>query len=211
MQYLSHRGFWLQKSEQNTEAAFLRSFASGFGLETDVRDLNGSLVIAHNPPDQRAMPFERFLECYRSHGAGLPIALNVKADGLQDMFIELLRAAELDSVFFFDMAVPDAIGYLRRNLPMFTRLSEYERLPSFLAEAEGVWVDAFNDEWFGADDLQEILDKGKRISVVSPELHGRPHLPLWESLKEWGIHLRDDVALCTDFPAAAKNWFGSND
>lgn len=66
MLFLSHRGRWLEPSEKNTEAAFVRWFAQGFGTETDVRDLDGQVVISHDPPRSGAMPLARFL------GAGCP-------------------------------------------------------------------------------------------------------------------------------------------
>ena len=50
MQIISHRGFWKSKNEQNTIISFQRSFENGFGIETDIRDLNGKLVISHDIP-----------------------------------------------------------------------------------------------------------------------------------------------------------------
>lgn len=42
MKIISHRGFWHNPSEKNTEMAFCRSFELGFGTETDVRDSLGN-------------------------------------------------------------------------------------------------------------------------------------------------------------------------
>ncbi len=55
MQVISHRGYWKSAAEKNTTTAFARSFALGYGTETDVRDLNGELVISHDMPTQPAM------------------------------------------------------------------------------------------------------------------------------------------------------------
>ena len=43
----------------------------------------GGLVISHDPPTGQPMPLETFLAIYKQHGDGLPLALNIKADGLQ--------------------------------------------------------------------------------------------------------------------------------
>ncbi len=45
MKFLSHRGFWKTKKEQNTLVAFKKSFMDGFGCELDIRDCEGQLVI----------------------------------------------------------------------------------------------------------------------------------------------------------------------
>ena len=50
MEILSHRGYWKTVTEKNTIIAFKRSFNLGFGTETDIRDLNGNLVISHDMP-----------------------------------------------------------------------------------------------------------------------------------------------------------------
>ena len=47
---ISHRGYWIQPAEKNTEEAFSRSFERGMGTETDVRDHRGELVISHDMP-----------------------------------------------------------------------------------------------------------------------------------------------------------------
>lgn len=44
MQVLSHRGYWKHPNEKNLPIAFKRSFERGFGTETDLRDLQGSLA-----------------------------------------------------------------------------------------------------------------------------------------------------------------------
>ncbi|MFG6652729.1 hypothetical protein ACGYN7_08905 [Campylobacter jejuni] len=41
MKILSHRGYWKNKQEKNSIAAFDRSFLNSYGLETDLRDVGG--------------------------------------------------------------------------------------------------------------------------------------------------------------------------
>ncbi|MEL6681407.1 MAG: hypothetical protein AAFQ09_02035, partial [Pseudomonadota bacterium] len=53
---ISHRGYWKTAEEKNTKTAFERSFSLGYGTETDFRDLDRQLVIAHDPPQAGAMP-----------------------------------------------------------------------------------------------------------------------------------------------------------
>jgi hypothetical protein len=211
MEILSHRGYWKSADERNTEIAFERSYRRGFGIETDVRDCNGGLVISHDPPTGRPIALETFFEQYRRSGNGAPLALNIKADGLCDRLQSALIEYGVSNYFVFDMSVPDALQYVRRRVPLFTRQSEYEAEPSFYEDADGVWMDCFEREWMEAAQIQRHLAQGKKVCLVSPELHGRPHLPFWNNLVAWGIHSIDRLMLCTDFPEAAKEHFNGSD
>ena len=222
---LSHRGYWLNPSEKNTITAFQRSFTLGFGTETDVRDLNGTLVIAHDMPRTGAILFTEFLSLYTTtcQAQGLaytqvPLALNIKADGLQESLKQTLEAFKIppEAYFLFDMSVPDALVSLRHALPCYTRMSEYEPQPlAFFDRACGVWLDAFHDIWYTPDThILPLLQAGKQVCVVSPELHTRDPLPLWHALKECmrRLHTTPEFTsppwlLCTDKPEEAQTFF----
>lgn len=204
MKILSHRGYWKSPAEKNTPSAFARSASLGFGTETDLRDRDGGVVISHDPPDRGAeLPtLAEFLATFAGAGP-LPLALNIKADGLAGPVRDALDAAYPDGhdAFVFDMAVPDMRGYFAAGVPVFTRMSEVEPEPAFLDKAAGVWLDAFEGEWFDAGTIGRLLDAGKRVCVVSPELHRRDHRPLWERLIP--LAGRDGLSLCTDLPEDA--------
>jgi glycerophosphoryl diester phosphodiesterase len=208
MQFLAHRGYWRTPPEKNNGAAFERAWKSGYGIETDVRDLLGTPVISHDPPDNTAMPLMDFLRARAAHGPETPLALNIKADGLAADVHRLAGPADAKHVFVFDMSVPDTLHYLRAGLPVFVRLSEYEPQTALLDRAAGVWLDAFESDWWGPDLLRTLAARGKRVAIVSPELHRRPHEALWRMLKETGMAAKDDLLLCTDFPQDAERFFG---
>ena len=65
MQILSHRGLWKSKNEQNTKQSFEISLEKNFGIETDVRDYNGELVISHDMPEGRLINMNEFLDIYK--------------------------------------------------------------------------------------------------------------------------------------------------
>ena len=208
---LAHRGFWLDPSEKNSEAAFRRAIKWGFGIETDFRDLDGCLVIAHDIPLRgEVMNADAFfaLSNTRRDWRGM-IALNVKADGLQRLMHDALQRAglPLSRNFAFDMAVPDALGYARQGLTFYTRQSEYEKEPSLLDRAHGVWVDNFSGEFDQISHSSAWLSKGYKVAFVSPELHGRAHQDTWDKIGEAGLHRNNDFAICTDFPADALTFF----
>jgi hypothetical protein len=216
MQILSHRGFWETKEERNTRAAFERSFTLGFGTETDVRDSGGQLYISHDPVviseatghnTSGPMTAEEFFDLYVRMGNDLPLAINIKADGLQARLREMLAAYGVTNSFVFDMSIPDTLGYIKLDMPFYTRQSEYEPEPALYEHAAGVWMDCFINEWFTEADIARHLDAGKQVCLVSPDLHQRPYEPFWERLHGWSVSARQELMLCTDHPTHAKRVF----
>lgn len=203
MQIISHRGYWLQKHERNQRSAFERSFDLGFGTETDVRDIGGRLVISHDMPDGSEMSLEDLLAIMA--GRNLPLAMNIKADGLCVPLEEAFTAHGHSNWFVFDMAVPDMRNYLASGVCTYTRQSEVEPVPAWLHEADGIWLDSFGTEWYSPYQFAELLSQGKQVCVVSSELHGREHLPLWRQIAE--LQSAQNLTLCTDLPEAARSFF----
>ncbi|HEX8913960.1 MAG TPA: hypothetical protein VF796_16545, partial [Humisphaera sp.] len=211
---LSHRGYWKAPAERNTEAAFRRSFALGFGTETDVRDAAGTLVISHDPPAGGEMTLDALLALraeYAGPGRPLPLALNVKSDGLYPQLKAALdrHAVPPGAHFVFDMSVPDALGYLRHGVRAFTRQSEYEPDPAFYDRAAGVWVDCFHGDWVDAATIARHLDAGKQVCLVSPDLHKRPAADEWARLAAMPVAARAGVMICTDDPEGAAAAFAA--
>jgi glycerophosphoryl diester phosphodiesterase len=200
---LAHRGLWTVAHERNSLAALTAAFATGWGAELDVRDLAGSLVVSHDPPDDGTLPFEAVVRAYREHGCPGALAVNVKADGLSAMLANALRAIDRDRWFAFDMSVPDMRHYAREGLPFFTRHSDLEPTPALYHEADGVWLDDFDGGFITEERIVDHLDSGKRVAVVSPELHGRDRVRTWEQWRDWRVWRSAAVLLCTDHPTTA--------
>ena len=205
---ISHRGHWLALDEKNKTAAFHRSFSNQFGTETDIRDSHGILVISHDAPTGGEMSFAEFLQLFVTYDERLPLALNVKADGLQDLVLEAFdQVHRPPNCFFFDMSIPDALGYLRRGLPIYTRHSDVEPEPVLYDESVGVWLDSFGPDWVTEAVIERHLRSGKAVCLVSPELHGRDHRPLWEQMRGWPVCRDPGLTLCTDWPIKARGYF----
>ena len=202
---LSHRGFWRTPEEKNARDAFTRTVRERFGTETDVRDRDGRLVVAHDPADGSALDWGEVVAMFE--GTGLPLAVNVKADGLSGLLAQAFDSRGIDW-FAFDMSVPETVRYARANLPYFTRHSDVEPAPVLYDQAQGVWLDAFASEWFDEATIRDHLAHDKRVCVVSPELHGRPHQDTWAMLKPFAER-GAAVMLCTDWPDQAKAFFNS--
>lgn len=205
---LAHRGWWARPDERNTLGAFERALDAGFGLELDVRDLNGRLVVSHDPPVGEALPFAELLAAFDRFGRPGPLAINIKSDGLQSALAGMLEPFAPHDCFVFDMSVPDTLGYLRTGLPVYTRHSEYEPQPAFLDRAAGVWMDCFENDWIDAEAIRRHTDAGRAVALVSPELHRRPHLGAWASWRPAADRAGGPpVMLCTDFPSEARDFF----
>jgi len=204
---LSHRGYWKLPSEKNTIESFTRSFRLGFGTETDVRDLKGELVISHDMPLGGELSFESMLEMAVALGVGAPLtlALNVKSDGLATKINEILLSFPSLDCFVFDMAVPDMAAYLDTEVDVFSRMSEVEVSPTWLNRCDGVWLDSFYGDWFGTETVEDLINLGKRVCVVSSELHRRDSSQLWEKIKS--LANEDHLMLCTDTPEEAFRFF----
>lgn len=211
MKIIAHRGFWQHTEEKNSLLAFQRCVKQGFGIETDIRDLNGELVVCHDIPlpGQSLLSFDSFLELYRNNiDEDAVLAINIKSDGLHELIRAAIDKHGIRSYFTFDMSFPTLFFNYRKNgLRFFTSVNEYMQRPALIDEALGVWLDAYTDIWYSADDIARYLSVGKEVCIVSPELHARPHNELWEMLKDGGLSKLDTLSLCTDFPMQAKQYF----
>ena len=163
MLILSHRGYWKTAKEKNTLLAFKRSFNLGFGTELDVRDDRGRLVVSHDIPDSKSTDLKSIIDTYSEYDTKLCLAINIKADGLQSLLYNLSREYQIENYFIFDMAVPDAIAYLNLQMKVFTRESEFETVPSFYNEADGVWMDEFISAWITQNRIQHHFENGKKV------------------------------------------------
>ena len=208
MKILSHRGYWKTLREQNTVVAFDTSFRLGYGVETDIRDYNGSLVIDHELPNEQSILALSFFKTLVEVDSTLPVAINIKSDGLQKLLKTNLENLKINNYFLFDMSVPDAVNSIKQGLRVFTRQSEFETKPSFYDQAAGVWIDSFNDDtWIDESLISKHLNHGKSICLVSPELHKRSYIKFWERIKKLDIEKSRDILLCTDLPDEAASFF----
>ncbi len=211
---LAHRGLWRQPSESNTLSALSAALSEGLGIETDVRDRLGELVISHDPPGNDAPPLDDLLDLYASVPQAGTLALNIKADGLQGALKTALSRHGIDPsrYFVFDMAIPDAIGYLRHQMPFFTRKSEFEQNPAFTEHASGIWLDCFSEDWINEQEICRHCEAGRKIALVSPELHHRNWVPVWQIWrkayhKALQLGHGERIMLCTDHPLEARLFF----
>lgn len=135
------------------------------------------------------------------------LAINIKSDGLDELLESLLVNFNIKNYFVFDMSVPDTVNYISRGLKFFCRQSEQEMVPSFYFESDGVWMDQFTENWINETEIAKHLDNGKRVALVSPELHSQEYEHFWKMLLDSELYKDERVLLCTDYPAEANRYF----
>jgi hypothetical protein len=201
---LAHRGLWSAPEDQNTLQALSAALNLGFGIETDLRDFVGEIVVSHDMPRGGELMLIDLIDVIQDHTEGLPIALNIKSDGLAKEILQVIPLSQpaFSNTFFFDMSVPQYIQYSRQEMPVAIRRSEYEQLDPLISlmfgqKKQWVWLDSFIEDWWLEAGI--IDNSSYAFVIVSPELHGRPYSSAWQAIKT-AIKKGADVYICTDFP-----------
>jgi hypothetical protein len=206
MRIISHRGLWQTHAERNTRAAFSRSFDAGFGTETDLRDICGNIVISHDMPHGGEISFEELL--ILMDGRNLPLALNIKADGMAKGIKNILERYRHTNYFTFDMSLPELVFQLRQDLPVYAGISDIMPLAPLADGIQGVWLDCFNSDWYSSDKIDELVSAYLRVCIVSADLHKRDVERQWDTIRRAENFRKDSLSLCTDRPLEAARFFG---
>jgi glycerophosphoryl diester phosphodiesterase len=206
MEIISHRGLWSDNIIKNSVTAFEESFFNGFGTETDIRDYNGKLVISHDIAGDDSIDFEEFLELY-NFSSKKTLALNIKSDGLANLLKEKLEKNSIENYFVFDMSIPDTLQYKLNDIKFYIRQSEFEKDLPFYHDCAGIWLDSFDSIWYDQEIIAKHIKNGKKVCIVSSELHKRDKELLWKLLINNDFYKTENLILCTDFAIEANKYF----
>jgi hypothetical protein len=207
---LCHRGVWSEKNNQNSFESLKHALVEGFSIETDIRDCNSKLVISHDPPSNKnkLISFDSILELYSQLNCNnQTIGINIKSDGIGRKIKKALSDYNIKNYFTFDMSIPETIQYINLDLIFFSRISDYEIYPVCPDLSNGLWVDAFKDEWYleSESELENIFSSNKKVCFVSSELHNRDYNKQWDMIKKFLPN--ENFFLCTDYPYKAEEYF----
>lgn len=197
----AHRGFW--KSDPNhflhtpnsAEALRLAS-DEGFSLETDIRDHEGRLVISHDIPNHDCLDFSWIMDNFKNQSC---LALNIKSDGLIDLFKKQPLHQKFNKrFFFFDLSFPESVKYREAGYLVADRVSDLE-IPQIINE-DYIWIDAFHYDWYlDSECFLSLLNSSKNLVLVSPELHHRDPFKSWDKIVNMFINY-ENLSICTDYP-----------
>lgn len=204
MKIIAHRGFWKTEAEKNSMVALKRAIENGYGFETDFRDCAGKVVISHNPPIGNEITADEVFKMYAESKSNEPLALDIKADGLQDMMITLLKKYDITNYFMVDMSVCDTVVYVEKGIKIASRSSEFEPTLPFYDNSDIIWIDYFDGRINIIEEIKKYIEDRKIPCIVSPELHKLPYENLWKKLRNISNEL---FYLCTDYPEEAKKYF----
>ena len=208
---LAHRGCWDDRIAKNSKDSFKKAFEYGFGIETDIREgIQNDLIVSHDPnfyvSGKSEISVDWLLEEAKQYNEKSCLALNIKCDGILPLLFEKITRCGIVNYFVFDMSVPDLVSSLRYPINRFYRLSKYEPFSdAIFTLCDGVWVDTYDDSFPSKRDMTDILSTNKKVAIVSPELHSRPHAEFWKNLLSLEIGAK--CYLCTDFPSQASQLF----
>ena len=205
MKILSHRGYWQCPEEKNQEVAFSRSFDLGFGCETDLRDHGGEIVISHDLATGEEITFEQLLQIM--DGRNLPLALNIKADGLAAGMLELLNRYDHTNYFAFDMSIPEMVKQTDMQIKVYAPLSDVNQTPLLLEKSSGVWLDGFYSIWYDNLVIENLISQNLEVCIVSDELHGRHYEGQWSDIRNNKYLSSNKLLICTDKPEEAAAYF----
>jgi glycerophosphoryl diester phosphodiesterase len=202
---------------ENTVATLVSCFKSGFGVETDIRRWpDGEFYISHDQRQPEAKYAARpFLQIMRTF-PGQTVALNIKEIGYERDLLALLCEYQVgNQVFLFDMdliepVVGDTSKLYRQfdaNIAIAARVSDRGETVNralSIREASVVWLDEFDRLWVQQSDIDRLKAAGKKVYVVSPELH---HFPVEQMVSRWQDILNWQIdGLCTDYPVMFRDY-----
>ncbi len=104
----------------------LKSLPTSFGVELDLRDYNGKIVLEHDPFDyQSSDDFEEYLRHYHHQ----TMILNVKSERIEAEVLNLVKKYQVVQYFFLDSSFPMIVKLASNNEKNIAlRFSEFEGL-----------------------------------------------------------------------------------
>ena len=192
IEIFAHRGVHSSNVKQNSLLAFQQAKGFSFSVETDLRYGGGDLVLSHDHSTSDGLTtLSQLLKME------LQIAINLKEDGLQEMLKDLIDLIRCSKSFLFDGSIPQMFIYRKLGFPHALRLSEFERQLSWTPDV--IWVDSFENDWFLKEDNFIEKAESTRLVFVSPEIHGRNEIGVWNFLRD-KQNSSKKLGICTDKP-----------
>lgn len=145
------------------------------GIELDLRDYNGSIIVQHDPYKEGVL-FEDYIKYLNN----INLILNIKSEGIENKIINILNDNNYKGNYFFlDSSFPMIYSLSKGgNKNIALRFSEFEGLDTLInmkGKVDWVWVDVFTKIPLTLEISKKIKDLGYKICLVSPELQGREY------------------------------------
>jgi|APCry1669188879_1035177.scaffolds.fasta_scaffold46575_2 hypothetical protein len=165
--------FIAHRINQLDETVAADVFGAADGIEFDIRDTSGEIVVQHDP----FLEGQRFTEFLKFCPPNKFYIVNVKSEGIEMRAIADLEARGITQFFLLDCSIPMMVklGNIgERRLAV--RFSEYESLTTVESMApfvSWVWVDVFTQLPLTSFVEMFLRHRGLKLCLVSPELQGQ--------------------------------------
>jgi hypothetical protein len=154
--------------------AELKNLPPFFGVELDLRDHAGKIVIAHDPFNyENSDYFDDYLKHYRHK----TLILNIKSERIELEILKLIKKHQIKDYFFLDSSFPMIMNLVNRgenNIAL--RFSEFEGLDTIrnmAGKTKWIWVDCFTKLPINPDIYRELKTMNYKLCLVSPDLLNR--------------------------------------
>jgi len=148
-------------------------FGTADGIEFDIRDTGGDIVVQHDP-FLGGQLFSDFLKFCPSNKFYI---VNVKSEGIEQRAIADLEAHGITQFFLLDCSIPMMVNLGKMGeRRLAVRFSEYESLATVEAMApfvSWVWIDVFTQLPLTSFVETFLRHRGLKLCLVSPELQGQ--------------------------------------
>jgi hypothetical protein len=149
-------------------------FSVADGIEFDLRDSNRALIVQHDAC-QEGQLFSEFLQFCPPTKFYI---VNIKAEGIEEMAIDMLTKHGIHQFFLLDCGMPSIVRLGRKGERRIAiRFSEYESFETVMAIApfvSWIWIDTFTQLIFTKEQAIKAKQLGLRLCLVSPELQRQP-------------------------------------
>ena len=145
------------------------------GIEMDIRDEGGKIVLGHDPMQKDYSDIEPFLKKLK----GRPVIANIKSERVEEKFFNLLKEFSPNSNYFFLDSSFSMIIKFGKKLSFASRFSEYESIETSINLIRNglinwIWVDTFFNFPINKKNIRVFNSLKAKKCLTSPDLLGRP-------------------------------------
>ena len=154
----------------------LKTLDRKLGVEIDVRDNDGRLVLGHDPLSSNYQDLEEYLKFIE----GRSIIANIKSERIEMAFLDMLLKYSPSSEYFFLDSSFSMIANNGKNLNFASRFSEYESLDTSISLIKNslvnwIWIDTFSTFPINLNNVEIFNSLKAKKCLTSPDLTGRPY------------------------------------
>lgn len=167
------------------------------GVEIDIRDRLGELVLGHDPLKLEYNNLKEFLKKLK----GRHIIANIKSERIEESFLNLLKIYSPNSEYFFLDSSFSVIAKNGRKFNFSSRFSEYESIQTSKLLIKSnlvnwIWVDTFTKLPINEFNVNEFNSLSAKKCLTSPDLLGREYdiIPYAKAIRNMNINF--DAICC---------------